>query len=79
MTKQKRAAAVLRAARRDLGEDFSGWSAVDLILDNLPDVADPDEARSILDALGDPSPDDDDIDVDTSTHGFECFCHSCRQ
>lgn len=45
--KRARARRVLRAARRDLGPDLGGFSAVDLLLDQ--DVAATvDEARAIL-------------------------------
>lgn len=45
---RKVARKILANARRDLGSDLGGFSAVDLLLDNMSDLGSVDEARALL-------------------------------
>ncbi len=43
-----RARDALKRARADLGHDLGGWSPVDLLLDQMPEIRSPEHARSLL-------------------------------
>lgn len=51
-----RARTVLEAARRDLGPELGGYSATDLLLDRLPELASVEDARALLRSIGEPTP-----------------------
>jgi len=48
----ERAREVLRRAQVDLGADLEGGSAVDLLLDQLPELVDVEDAQHVLAHLG---------------------------